>query len=88
MTTASTHEISQRAYEIWEAEGRPHGRHDEHWQQAEHELGVPREAAAADLHPGMMGDGTEEQNLNQTGTPGARITKEEVEDAFASGKAA
>ena len=23
----------------------------------------------------MMGDGTEEQNLNQTGNPGARITQ-------------
>ena len=36
----------------------------------------------ADPHPGMMGDGTEEQNLNicevQEGDPKARITKEEV----------
>jgi hypothetical protein len=33
-------------------------------------------------HPGMMGDGTEEQNLGQTGDPGARIKKKDVEDAF------
>lgn len=33
-------------------------------------------------HPGMMGDGTEEQNLNEKGDPSARITKDEVEDAF------
>jgi hypothetical protein len=33
-------------------------------------------------HPGMMGDGTEEQNLNETGDPGARITRKEVEEAF------
>ena len=33
-------------------------------------------------HPGMMGDGTEEQNLNQRGTPAARIEKKEVEAAF------
>ncbi len=33
-------------------------------------------------HPGMMGDGTEEQNLNQNGNPAARIGKEEVETAF------
>jgi hypothetical protein len=26
--------IRQRAYEIWEAAGRPEGRQDEHWQQA------------------------------------------------------
>lgn len=35
-----------------------------------------------DPHPGMMGDGTEEQNLNQPGDPEKRITKEEVEEAF------
>jgi hypothetical protein len=36
----------------------------------------------ADPHPGMMGDGTEEQNLGQPGNPGARIKKEEVDAAF------
>ncbi len=30
----------------------------------------------------MMGDGTEEQNLNQPGTPGARIKKQELTAAF------
>ena len=34
-------------------------------------------------HPGMMGDGTEEQNLGQPGDPGARIKKDEVDAAFA-----
>ena len=33
-------------------------------------------------HPGMMGDGTEEQNLNQKGNPAARIGKDEVDAAF------
>ena len=33
-------------------------------------------------HPGMMGDGTEEQNLGQKGDPAARITKREVDAAF------
>jgi hypothetical protein len=33
-------------------------------------------------HPGMMGDGTEEQNLNQPGNPKARIKKEELDAAF------
>jgi hypothetical protein len=32
--------------------------------------------------PGMMGDGTEEQNLNQAGIPAARIKQDEVADAF------
>jgi hypothetical protein len=36
----------------------------------------------ADPHPGMMGDGTEEQNLGQPGNPAARIKKGEVDAAF------
>jgi hypothetical protein len=39
-----------------------------------------------DAHPGMMGDGTEEQNLNQKGDPGARIREDEVKDAFKDSK--
>ena len=34
-------------------------------------------------HTGMMGDGTEEQNLGQPGNPAARIKKVEVDAAFA-----
>jgi hypothetical protein len=37
----------------------------------------------ATSHPGMMGDGTEEQNLDQSGNPAARIRKDEVDAAFA-----
>jgi len=33
-------------------------------------------------HPGMMGDGSEEQSLDQTGNPAARIKKEDVSAAF------
>jgi hypothetical protein len=38
--------------------------------------------APATSHPGMMGDGTEEQNLGQPGNPAARIKKDEVDAAF------
>lgn len=31
--------IARRAYEIWEEEGRPEGRTEEHWLRAEFELG-------------------------------------------------
>jgi len=37
----------------------------------------------ATSHPGMMGDGTEEQNLGQPGNPAVRIKKDEVDAAFA-----
>jgi hypothetical protein len=33
-------------------------------------------------HPGMMGDGTEEQNLDELGNPAARIEKDELDAAF------
>ena len=33
-------------------------------------------------HPGMMGDGTEEQNLDERGNPAARIKKDEADAAF------
>ncbi|MDE2183246.1 MAG: DUF2934 domain-containing protein [Alphaproteobacteria bacterium] len=31
-------QIEVRAYHIWESEGRPHGRSDEHWRRAEAEI--------------------------------------------------
>ena len=34
------------------------------------------------IHPGMMGDGTEEQNLGERGDPAQRIKDVEVEAAF------
>jgi hypothetical protein len=39
-------------------------------------------AAQSLSRPGMMGDGTEEQNLNQAGDPAARIGQDEVASAF------
>lgn len=76
--------IRGRAYQIWEDEGRPHGKHHEHWHKAARDLGhAPGDATGTDPHPGMLGDGTEEQNLNQPGDPKARITQEEVDAAFA-----
>lgn len=40
------------------------------------------EKQTQDKHPGMFGDGTEEQNLNQKGDPSARITEADVKAAF------
>ena len=30
--------VEERAHGIWESEGRPDGKHDEHWKRAEQEL--------------------------------------------------
>lgn len=45
---------------------------------------IPKDTGKqADIrHPGMMGDGTEEQNLGERGNPAARIKKDEVDAAF------
>lgn len=32
-------QIRQRAYKIWQDEGEPHGREQDHWAQAEQEIG-------------------------------------------------
>ncbi len=85
MDSDKTDRINRRAYEKWEAEGRPHGRHEEHWHAAKREIDAEDEGAgtrAHNPHPGMLGDGTEEQNLNQPGHPEARITADEVNAAF------
>jgi hypothetical protein len=44
---AITERIRQRAHAIWEREGRPHGRDQEHWDQAEKEV-VAEDAAPAE----------------------------------------
>ncbi len=36
--TITYDQISQRAFEIWEREGKPEGCEQEHWLRAEHEL--------------------------------------------------
>ena len=36
----TTEQISKRAYEIWVAKGKPHGKDLENWKQAELELGA------------------------------------------------
>jgi hypothetical protein len=47
-----TPQILRRAYEIWESEGRPHGRDKVHWLKAEAEVGNgDRQPAAGPERP-------------------------------------
>ena len=39
--------IEQRAYAIWQAEGQPDGRHEEHWQRAMRELEAEENGSSA-----------------------------------------
>ncbi len=69
VTASRAEEIRRRAYHIWERDGRPHGRHDDHWTEAEQDKGgadkggysVPdgasRDAAVAPKEPQLPGSG-------------------------------
>lgn len=48
MTHKMEDRIRRRAYELWEAEGQPHGHDVEHWQKAESELLKKRKPAGND----------------------------------------
>ena len=54
MTPDREERIRQRAHELWEREGRPHGRHDDHWQQAREEIDA--EALQMDSMKGVSAD--------------------------------
>jgi predicted flap endonuclease-1-like 5' DNA nuclease len=43
--------IAARAYAIWEEEGRPHGRHEIHWQRAYDEVTAPKKQPIASAKP-------------------------------------
>lgn len=51
--------IRQRAHAIWEREGRPHGRHEEHWQMAAAEITEELERIKADHVPTEGGEAPE-----------------------------
>lgn len=60
--------VQGRAYAIWEEQGRPHGRHDDHWRQAERELGEGPSTGAPAGAPGDAPTG----NLLPRDTPMAQ----------------
>ena len=39
--------IARRAYALWQAEGQPDGRHEEHWQHAVREIEAAQSANSA-----------------------------------------
>ena len=51
-------QVQERAYVLWEQEGKPEGRAEEHWRQARSELGLDtagqgNEAAASGTGPAL-----------------------------------
>ena len=41
--------IKERAYHLWEADGGPHGRHDEYWERARELIGMEDSAGSGQL---------------------------------------
>ena len=57
MNSPNNDRISKRAYEIWEREGRPQGRHEHHWHAALREIGEEGSDGGAVSGGQPMGDG-------------------------------
>ncbi len=62
--------IRERAYAIWEREGRPHGRDREHWRQAEAEISV--RAGDDDNGDGAVASAEPDAGSTITMSPGGR----------------
>lgn len=56
--------IKQRAYELWQQEGQPEGREQDHWDQAVRELGGAPDQSGTQLDSGADGD-TVPNNLTE-----------------------
>jgi hypothetical protein len=63
----SEQHVRHRAYAIWEAKGRPHGDHLEHWRQAIREIEQAKEApeTPADAAPGGVITEAEERKAKK-----------------------
>lgn len=46
MRTERERQIEERAYALWEAEGHPHGKHEEHWHRAAREIDAKKPATS------------------------------------------
>ena len=75
-------EIARRAYALWEEEGRPEGRHEEHWSRAQNELGTiapqetPDELSTSAPHVSNgSGTITPPQAADELGVMGAASTE-------------
>ena len=67
--------ISERAYQIWIAEGCVHGRHDEHWHRAENEIAeeeLSLAAAMADRAADVAASGTAARRRPRATPAGAK----------------
>lgn len=81
--------ISRRAHQIWEAEGRPEGRHAEHWAQAQEELrqeGILGDDSLSDLPADSVPEdsGDADGRIIEAGEGGTAGGLDEAEEAIVS----
>ena len=76
MTTEREDRIRQRAHQLWEEQGRPEGRHDEHWSQASSEIGEDGEDSQGGGDTASTGDFTPAHRLQEDPPEGDRDTIE------------
>jgi hypothetical protein len=55
-------QIAARAYALWQSEGQPDGRHEEHWHRAVREIAAGKPANSAVSAP-RGGKGAKRQNV-------------------------
>lgn len=92
-----TEQIRARAHELWEAEGRPEGRHDAHWEQAQAELmqsdpmsqdrvagELPDIETTSDAPQGDHGapDGPASGHVIEAGEGGTTLAPDEAQEAI------
>ncbi|KQS85778.1 MULTISPECIES: DUF2934 domain-containing protein [unclassified Rhizobium] len=92
--TNREHLIRERAYSLWETEGSPSGKHEDHWQQAEREIDGGNSGLAAsdapsppemDLEPIPLpfAAGTDDQDVPPARTGQSENSKDPVESGGA-----
>jgi Protein of unknown function (DUF2934) len=79
MSDERVERIKQRAHELWEQEGRPEGRHSEHWEQATREIeaeeaGGQQGGAAGGGPSDLTGAGDPQSGLPSELQPGGAET--------------
>ena len=87
--------IRDRAYEIWESEGRPEGREADHWQQAAAELSeIRNESASGDLatgkktKPAAKSSSTKPKAATDKAAPATSGSRSKGKDPAKTGEAA
>jgi DUF2934 family protein len=67
--------IRERAYHLWEADGRPHGREREFWERAEELVGIECSAEIQENYGEAPGRFTDQGDRPKTPKPRARTSR-------------